>query len=69
MSETRTYLVEGMSCEHCRSAVIDEVSGLSGVETVEVDLASGRIELRGEVDDEALEAAVEKAGYALASTR
>lgn len=62
----RTFTVTGMSCEHCRRAVIEEVGGIEGVEAVEVDLASGRLEVRGDVSDEAVEAAVEEAGYALA---
>ena len=69
MSETptRTYTVEGMSCGHCRVAVSEEVGEVAGVAGVEVDLASGRLEVRGEgVDDTAVAAAVEEAGYRLA---
>ena len=69
MSETttRTYTVEGMSCGHCRVAVSEEVGEIAGVVGVEVDLASGRLEVRGEaIDDAAVAAAVEEAGYRLA---
>jgi len=70
MSETtttRTYTVEGMSCGHCRVAVREEVGDVAGVSGVEVDLASGRLEVQGSaVDDAAVEAAVEEAGYRLA---
>jgi copper chaperone CopZ len=69
MSETttRTYTVEGMSCGHCRVAVSEEVGEVAGVAGVEVDLASGRLEVRGSaIDDDAVEAAVEEAGYRLA---
>ncbi len=69
-TETRkTYTVQGMSCEHCRSSVIEEVSELNGVEAVEVDLASGRLEVRGDgFADEAIARAVEEAGYRLESS-
>lgn len=36
-----TYSVEGMTCGHCVSAVIDELSALEGVGTVSVDLSPG----------------------------
>ncbi len=67
---TRTYAVEGMSCEHCRASVNSHVAELEGVESVDVDLASGVVEVRGRgVSDSAVEAAVEEAGYQLANSR
>ena len=66
----RTYTVEGMTCGHCRSAVIDEVAEVSGVESVEVDLDDGTLTVRGdEVRDDAIRGAVEEAGYRLAGRR
>ena len=60
-----TYLVEGMSCEHCVRAVTTEVSRLPGVERVDVELESGRVTVTSEngVDDAAVRAAVDEAGY------
>jgi copper chaperone len=67
MSEREhTYKVEGMTCAHCVAAVTDSVGALPGAEEVHVDLVSGRLELRGEVADEAVREAVEEAGYSLA---
>lgn len=62
---TTTYTVSGMTCDHCVRAVTDEVSGVEGVDSVSVDLASGRVtvESQGDVDDAAVTAAVEEAGY------
>jgi copper chaperone len=58
------YTVAGMSCQHCEAAVKEEVSALAGVEAVEVDLATKRVEVRGEaLDDGAIRAAIEEAGY------
>ncbi len=60
----RIYRVEGMTCAHCRTAVVEEVGGLAGVAAVEVDLASGRLTVHGEdIDDAAVAAAVVEAGY------
>jgi len=64
-SNERTFEVRGMTCEHCVAAVKSEVSALDGVEGVTVDLDSGRLALRGEVEDAAVRAAVEEAGYSL----
>jgi copper chaperone CopZ len=62
------YSVEGMTCEHCVRSVTEEVSEVAGVEAVEVDLASGRLVVHGaSVDDTAVRAAVDEAGYAVAS--
>jgi copper chaperone len=59
-----TYLVAGMTCEHCKIAVTDEVSRVPGVTGVEVDLDTKLVRVRGtDVDAEAVVAAVDEAGY------
>jgi len=66
-TSTRTYTVLGMTCEHCRSSVVAKVSKTEGVEGVEVDLATGTLEVRGPgASDEAIAAAVAEAGYSVA---
>ena len=68
MGETteRTYVVEGMTCNSCRLNVTEEVEELPGVEHVDVELASGRMTVRGTgLDDAAIRAAVDEAGYAV----
>jgi copper chaperone CopZ len=61
--DEREYTVTGMTCAHCAAAVTEEVETLAGIEAVAVDLASGRMSLRGEASDEAIRSAVEEAGY------
>jgi copper chaperone CopZ len=66
MATTRTYPVDGMSCEHCVRAVTGEVGTLPGVTEVRVDLAAGTVTVTGDpVDDAAVAAAVDEAGYAV----
>jgi copper chaperone len=67
MSTTSTYSVTGMTCGHCVQAVTDEVSAISGVEQVEVDLATGALTVvsADALPRDAVEAAVDEAGYAL----
>ena len=67
--ETRTYIVEGMTCGHCRLSVFEEISAIDGVESVDVDLDSGRAEVEGSFTDEQIRAAVEGAGYRLGPAR
>jgi copper chaperone len=65
---TATYTVVGMTCGHCVSAVTEEVSQLPGVTGVDVDLASGGLTVtsEGPVEESAVRAAVEEAGYEVA---
>ena len=61
---SREYTVSGMSCGHCEAAVKEEVSALEGVESVDVDLATKLVVVRGEeLDDAAIRAAIDEAGY------
>lgn len=60
----QTYLVGGMTCQHCVNAVREEVGRIPGVQAVDVDLDSKRVVVQGEgVTDDAVRAAVEEAGY------
>ena len=65
---TATYTVTGMTCGHCVSAVTEEVSQVAGVTAVAVDLESGGLTVTSEapVDESAVRAAVEEAGYEVA---
>jgi copper chaperone len=62
------YTVVGMTCGHCVNAVTEEVSQVPGVTAVDVDLASGGLTVTSEapVDEAAVRAAVEEAGYEVA---
>lgn len=62
---TTTYQVSGMSCGHCEGAIRTEVSDIPGVTGVEVSASTGRLAVtaRGQVDDAAVIAAVDEAGY------
>ena len=59
-----SYTVDGMSCDHCKAAVTEEVEQVAGVDDVEVDLDSKRVVVRGaDVSDDAVRAAIREAGY------
>jgi copper chaperone len=64
MNETVTYSVPGMSCGHCRAAITAEVTEVAGVDAVDVDLDTKIVRISGEhLDDSALVAAIDEAGY------
>ena len=68
MSTTATYTVTGMTCSHCVAAVSQEISAIAAVESVDVDLDSGRVTVVSAqpLPDDAVRAAVDEAGYTLA---
>jgi copper chaperone CopZ len=62
--QTSVHTVVGMTCDHCVLSVTEEVAEIEGVDGVNVDLASGRLEVSGrDVSDAAVAEAVERAGY------
>jgi copper chaperone len=64
---TTTYDVTGMTCGHCELSVREEVSEIAGVTEVTADHTTGRVVVTSAepLDDAAVRAAVEEAGYAL----
>ena len=65
---TTTITVSGMTCGHCEAAVKEELGALAGVSDVAVDLNAGgdspvTITSSAELDDAAVRAAVDEAGY------
>ncbi|MDT0309876.1 cation transporter [Streptomyces sp. DSM 44917] len=59
------FTVTGMTCAHCVASVTEEVGALPGVESVDVDLATGALAVTsaGPLAPAAVAAAVEEAGY------
>lgn len=62
-----TYQVAGMSCGHCRTAVIEEVGALTGVGEVDVELSTGHVTVLSDrpLARGAVAAALEEAGCTL----
>ncbi|WP_369033362.1 MULTISPECIES: heavy-metal-associated domain-containing protein [Streptomyces] len=64
---TTVYKVSGMTCGHCEGAVSQEISALDGVTAVTAVATSGEVSVTsaGPLDEEAVRAAVDEAGYEL----
>ncbi|MCX5140354.1 MULTISPECIES: heavy-metal-associated domain-containing protein [unclassified Streptomyces] len=65
---TAVYQVTGMTCGHCEGAVSEEISGIEGVTSVKAVASTGQVTVvsRAALDEEAVRAAVDEAGYELA---
>jgi copper chaperone CopZ len=59
----QTFIVTGMQCNHCRASVIRAISNLPGTESVDVDLASGRVIVTGTASLPAIVQAIETLGF------
>ncbi|WP_030804591.1 heavy-metal-associated domain-containing protein [Streptomyces sp. NRRL S-337] len=64
---TTTYQVTGMTCGHCEGAVSSEISEIPGVSAVQAVAATGLVTVtsKAPLDEEAVRAAVDEAGYEL----
>ncbi|AYL36166.1 heavy-metal-associated domain-containing protein [Streptomyces fungicidicus] len=67
-SVTTVYKVSGMTCGHCEGAVSGEISQLAGVSSVQAVASSGEVTVvsAAPLDEEAVRAAVDEAGFELA---
>lgn len=65
MTEKQTYLIEGMDCADCVLTIERGVRKLDGVHSVEVNLATTRMVIEGQVAPETVRQRVEALGYGL----
>ncbi|MCX4778497.1 MULTISPECIES: heavy-metal-associated domain-containing protein [unclassified Streptomyces] len=65
---TTVYRVTGMTCGHCEGAVTAELSELAGVSSVKAVAATGEVTVvsAAPLDEAAVRAAVDEAGYEFA---
>lgn len=66
-----SYDIQGMTCAHCANAVSTELGALDGVTAVAVDVAAGTATVTSDaaLARDAVQSAVEEAGYSLAHPR
>ncbi len=65
MSDTTTYAVPDISCQHCVDSITKEVGAVDGVDIVDVDLETKIVSVEGG-DPAAIVAAIDEAGYDVA---
>jgi copper chaperone CopZ len=64
---TRTYSVPGISCGHCKNAIEGELTPLEGVDSAVVDIDAKTVTVVGEIAEADVQAAVDEAGYEVAT--
>ncbi|MGW4660374.1 heavy-metal-associated domain-containing protein [Streptomyces sp. NPDC004279] len=66
-SVTTVYKVSGMSCGHCEGSVSGEISAIAGVSAVTAIASTGEVTVvsAAPLADEAVQAAVDEAGFEL----
>jgi len=70
----QSYLVSGMTCDHCVTAVRDELGHLPGVSDVQVELVPGAVSTvivasAEPVAESSVREAVDEAGYEVVAVR
>jgi copper chaperone len=73
MSQTQTYQVRGMTCDHCVRAVTSELEALDTVTGVTVDVvpqgdSTVTVTSSAPLESEAVRDAITRAGYELVGT-
>lgn len=66
---TLTLTVTGMSCMGCVNSVKNLVTALPGIKRIDIDLASGRVDIEHDPDQSdvaAVRNAIEDGGYGIA---
>ena len=64
MTETVTFSVPAIHCDHCGMSIREEVTEVEGVEDVAVDIDEKVVTVTGRgLSDEKLRAAIREAGY------
>ena len=64
-AEARTYIIEGMNCNHCRANAEKALQQVEGVTSASVDLASKRAVVVGTATEAQLREAIESIGFRL----
>ncbi|MRH43212.1 copper chaperone CopZ [Aquibacillus halophilus] len=67
--KTLTLNVKGMTCGHCKSAVNGALAELEGIDNVEVNLETGKVDVsfdETKVDETKMKEAIEEQGYDVA---
>lgn len=62
-TNTTTYVIEGMTCNHCVANVDKNLKAIDGVNDVSVDLQKGEAIIDGKVDESKVKQIIENIGY------
>lgn len=63
MSNTITYAIEGMTCNHCVANVDKNLKAINGVDDVSIDLQKGEASVSGNASEKNIKEVIEDIGY------
>jgi copper chaperone len=63
MGKIQTFRINGMTCQHCVTAVRDRLLAIPGVDAADVRIAPAQAVVTGSADVRAIVQAVADAGY------
>lgn len=66
MPMTRNFEVPGMTCDHCKRSIEEELDKLDGITEVVVNVDKKLVTVDGIAGDEAIVEAINEAGYEVA---
>lgn len=59
----KEFTIKGMNCSHCQASAVRALKTIPGVEDVNIDLASGKAQVSGEVSDEDIRQSLDAIGF------
>ena len=65
--QTQTFQVQGMTCGHCERAVTQAIQQVDPAATVQIDRASGQVQVQSATPRGQLAAAIAEEGYTVAA--
>ncbi len=63
MDNKKTFLVRGMSCNHCKTSVETNLSKLPEINNVHADISTGEVSVDGDIDSSKVRDIVESLGF------
>jgi hypothetical protein len=60
---TTVIIVQGMTCNHCKSNVENALQSIKGIKKAEADITSGEVMIEGDVNEKKIKKAIDNIGY------
>ena len=57
------FLVDDMSCDHCKARITKAVENIEGVKKIKIDLKKKTVLVSGSVEPATVQSAIESEGY------
>ena len=63
MGTGKIFKVPDMECEHCKKSIESEIRKLAGIEDINIDIQTKKIEVIGNISEAEIILAIKNAGY------